>query len=72
MRSARLTAGDVARAVDRSLTRLGVEALDLVQFHWWDYDVPGAVGGRSAGSTTCAAAGAIRHLGADQLRHRRA
>jgi aryl-alcohol dehydrogenase-like predicted oxidoreductase len=31
---------DVARAIDRSLTRLGVERLDLVQFHWWDYDVP--------------------------------
>lgn len=31
---------DVARAVDRSLSRLGVERLDLVQFHWWDYDIP--------------------------------
>lgn len=31
---------DVARAVDRSLARLGVERLDLVQFHWWDYAVP--------------------------------
>jgi aryl-alcohol dehydrogenase-like predicted oxidoreductase len=31
---------DVARAIDRSLARLGVERLDLVQFHWWDYDVP--------------------------------
>ncbi len=31
---------DVVRAVDRSLARLGVERLDLVQFHWWDYDVP--------------------------------
>ena len=31
---------DVATAVDRSLTRLGVERLDLVQFHWWDYDIP--------------------------------
>jgi aryl-alcohol dehydrogenase-like predicted oxidoreductase len=34
---------DVARGVDRSLARLGVEALDLVQLHWWDYDVPGYV-----------------------------
>jgi aryl-alcohol dehydrogenase-like predicted oxidoreductase len=32
---------DVARSIDRSLARLGVEALDLVQFHWWDYGVPG-------------------------------
>ncbi len=29
--------------VDQSLRRLGVERLDLVQFHWWDYAVPGAV-----------------------------
>ena len=27
----------VERAVDRSLTRMGVEALDLLQFHWWEY-----------------------------------
>jgi aryl-alcohol dehydrogenase-like predicted oxidoreductase len=32
--------GDVATAIERSLTRLGVERLDLVQFHWWDYEVP--------------------------------
>jgi aryl-alcohol dehydrogenase-like predicted oxidoreductase len=31
---------DVARAIERSLARLGVERLDLVQLHWWDYDVP--------------------------------
>jgi aryl-alcohol dehydrogenase-like predicted oxidoreductase len=28
---------DVEHAVDRSLRRLGVEVLDLVQFAWWDY-----------------------------------
>lgn len=33
----------VERVVDRSLTRLGVERLDLVQLHWWDYEVPGYV-----------------------------
>jgi aryl-alcohol dehydrogenase-like predicted oxidoreductase len=33
----------VERAIDRSLGRLGVERLDLVQFHWWDYEVPGYV-----------------------------
>ncbi len=27
--------------IDRSRKRLGVECLDLVQFHWWDYAVPG-------------------------------
>ncbi len=36
-----LTARDVDNAVDRSLMRLGVDRLDLLQFHWWDYDVPG-------------------------------
>jgi aryl-alcohol dehydrogenase-like predicted oxidoreductase len=30
----------VRRIIDRSLTRLGVERLDLVQFHWWDYTIP--------------------------------
>jgi aryl-alcohol dehydrogenase-like predicted oxidoreductase len=31
----------VERAVERSCRRLGREALDLVQFHWWDFSVPG-------------------------------
>jgi aryl-alcohol dehydrogenase-like predicted oxidoreductase len=29
--------------IDRSLKRLGVECLDMVQFHWWDYTVPGYI-----------------------------
>lgn len=33
----------VERIIDRSLQRLGVEQVDLVQFHWWDYDAPGYV-----------------------------
>ena len=36
-----LRRADVEAIVDRSLARLGVEALDLVQFHWWDYETPG-------------------------------
>lgn len=32
---------DIDAAIDRSLKRLGVEQLDLLQFHWWDYDTPG-------------------------------
>jgi aryl-alcohol dehydrogenase-like predicted oxidoreductase len=32
---------DVVCGIDRSLARLGVETLDLVQLHWWDYEVPG-------------------------------
>jgi aryl-alcohol dehydrogenase-like predicted oxidoreductase len=31
----------VRRVVERSLDRLGLERLDLVQFHWWEYAVPG-------------------------------
>lgn len=34
---------DVERIIDRSLQRLGVERLDLVQYFWWDWKVPGAV-----------------------------
>ena len=37
----RLTDAQIDAAVDRSLRRLGVERLDLLQIHWWDYDVPG-------------------------------
>ena len=42
-RLAHLRRRDLEAIVDESLRRLGVERLDLVQFHWWDYDVPGAV-----------------------------
>ena len=28
-------------SIDRSLRNIGVERLDLVQFHWWDYAVAG-------------------------------
>jgi aryl-alcohol dehydrogenase-like predicted oxidoreductase len=33
----------VRTIVTRSLRRLQCEKLDLVQFHWWDYKVPGMV-----------------------------
>lgn len=33
----------VREIIHRSLRRLKVERLDLVQFHWWNYAVPGAV-----------------------------
>lgn len=36
---ATITRADVARAIDTSLARLGMERLDLVQFHWWDYEI---------------------------------
>ena len=39
----RVDAAYVRRIISRSLQRLRVERLDLVQFHWWDYRVPGMV-----------------------------
>ena len=57
-----LTAADVAAAIARSRTRLGVDVLDLVQFHWWDYDRPGMI--EAAGwLQTRQRAGEVRHLG---------
>ncbi len=31
----------VERIIDRSRARLRMDRLDLVQFHWWDYAIPG-------------------------------
>ncbi len=36
-----LTRDGVEAIIDRSRSRLGVERLDMVQFHWWNYAVPG-------------------------------
>ncbi|MCP8937937.1 aldo/keto reductase [Alsobacter sp. SYSU M60028] len=36
---ATMTRADAEAIVDRSLARLGLERLDLVQFHWWNTDV---------------------------------
>lgn len=35
-----LTKRDVENIIDRSLYRLGVNEIDLVQFHWWDFSIP--------------------------------
>ncbi len=53
---------DVTRGIERSLTRLGVDSLDLVQLHWWDFDVPGYVEA-AAWLDDMRRAGKIRHLG---------
>lgn len=37
---ATLTKEETTNIIDRSLKRLGVEQLDLVQFAWWDYQFP--------------------------------
>lgn len=42
-RLADLERPDLESTIDRSLRRLGVERLDLVQFHWWDLEIPGWV-----------------------------
>ena len=53
---------DVVRGVDRSLARLGVDRLDLVQLHWWDYDIPGYVDA-AVWLDEQRRAGKIRHIG---------
>jgi aryl-alcohol dehydrogenase-like predicted oxidoreductase len=57
-----ITKADVEAIIDRSLRRLRMERLDLVQFHWWDYDVPRWL--ETAGwLNELRQAGKIRHLG---------
>jgi aryl-alcohol dehydrogenase-like predicted oxidoreductase len=59
---ASLSKREVEAIVDRSLRRLGVEALDLVQLHWWDYRVPGWMeAARWLGDI--GRAGKVRHVG---------
>ena len=36
----RIGKSDVQNVIDQSLRRLKTDRLDLVQFHWWDYEVP--------------------------------
>ena len=36
----RITKAYVEGVIDQSLRRLNLDRLDLVQFHWWDYDAP--------------------------------
>lgn len=38
-----LRKSDVEDIIDRSLMRLKLQKLDMVQFHWWNYAAPGAV-----------------------------
>jgi aryl-alcohol dehydrogenase-like predicted oxidoreductase len=49
--------------IDRSLARLRVERLDLVQFHWWDFAVPRYVE-TAMELERLRRAGKIAHLGA--------
>ncbi len=36
-----LSLANVEAGIDRSLKRLGQERLDIVQFHWWNYEIGG-------------------------------
>lgn len=58
----RVDAAYVRRIVTRSLQRLNVERLDLVQFHWWDYAVPGWIEAAQA-LHALQREGLIAHLG---------
>lgn len=49
--------------IDRSLQRLGVDRLDMVQFHWWDYSVKRYVE-VARHLTELQNAGKILHIGA--------
>lgn len=57
-----LTQADTTRVIDRSLNRLGVDRLDLVQFCWWDYQFPHYVE-TALHLATLQQQGKIRHIG---------
>ncbi len=57
-----LTKADTERIIDRSRRRLGQDCLDLVQFFWWDCQVPG-LERTFEHLGEMQAAGKIRHLG---------
>ena len=61
---------DVARGIDRSLQRLGVDRIDLVQLHWWDYDAPGYIDA-ARWLDDLRAAGKVRHIGLTNFDRRR-
>jgi aryl-alcohol dehydrogenase-like predicted oxidoreductase len=58
----RLTRAAVSAIIDRSLRRLRTDQLDLVQFHWWDYTVPGWLEA-AHWLNELRTAGMIRHIG---------
>ncbi|MEO0562525.1 MAG: aldo/keto reductase [Chloroflexota bacterium] len=51
----------VEAAIDRSRQRMRTETLDLLQFHWWDYNDPGYLDALDH-MTALRDAGKIRHL----------
>ncbi|MBL0169521.1 MAG: aldo/keto reductase [Gemmatimonadaceae bacterium] len=61
-----LRRADIEHLIDRSRQRLGVETLDLVQLHWWDYDVPG-VEQAALHLAALQRDGKIRHIGVTNM-----
>ena len=57
-----LTKAETVGIIDRSLQRLCVERLDLVQFAWWDYAIPGYIE-TALHLTDLQKEGKIRYLG---------
>ena len=57
-----MTRSIVEEAIDVSLSRMDVPALDLLQFHWWDYGDRRYLDALRHLADLCAA-GTIRHLG---------
>ncbi|NNM32417.1 MAG: aldo/keto reductase [Gemmatimonadetes bacterium] len=60
----------VEASVEGSLRRLGVERVDLVQFHWWDFSVPGWIetAGYVADLVTAGKVGAVGVTNFDRKR----
>lgn len=56
-----LTFEDTEKIIDRSLKKLNRETLDLVQFHWWDYNIDGCVE-TAMNLDTLKRKGKIRHI----------
>ncbi|MDA0368835.1 MAG: aldo/keto reductase [Proteobacteria bacterium] len=65
-----ITRAAVEQIIDRARDRLGMDVLDLVQFHWWEYDAPGYVDSM-LWLADMQAEGKIRHLGVTNFDCRR-
>jgi len=59
---ASLSLADTTKIIDRSLNRLGIERLDLVQFSWWDYQFDNYVA-TALHLAELQKQGKIRHIG---------
>ena len=64
-----LKKSDTEAIIDRSLLRLGVDRLDLVQFAWWDYQFPNYVD-TAVHLSELQKAGKIRHIGVTNFDNR--